>query len=272
MNKPEKTDPQLEKTEKLDEIGSFLRETRQQIGVSLETISQKTRIPLRLLRAIEEANIADLPEDVYIRAFIKQIADYLGLNGDELSSRFPLHNNLAPRKRYFAISLPSFQLRPFHLYFLYILLVMVSVRAIAHIVQPTNNLQVIRIETDSQPTTTTSPSPTETVNQTQPPTTAPNPTPPAQPPAEKPQSVSVEIKIEDKSWLRVVVDGKTEFEGIVTKGTQKTWVANQQLTIRAGNAGGVLVSYNEQEAKQLGKLGQVEEVTYTANKKKEPSS
>jgi hypothetical protein len=84
--------------------------------------------------------------------------------------------------------------------------------------------------------------------------------------------VVVEIKLEDKSWLRVVVDGKTEFEGIVTKGTEKTWVANQQLTIRAGNAGAVLVAFNEEEAKHLGERGQVQEVTYKAKKAIDPSS
>lgn len=42
--------------------------------------------------------------------------------------------------------------------------------------------------------------------------------------------------------------------------------ANKELTVRAGNAGGVLIAVNKKEAKQLGQPGQVEEVTYTANK------
>jgi cytoskeletal protein RodZ len=263
MNKPEKIDPRLEKEEKLREIGGFIQSARREQNISLEIIAEKTRIRKRLIQAIETGNLAELPEDVYIRAFIKEIANYLGLRGDELASQFPIYTNFRQPKRYFWIPLPSFQLRPIHLYFFYILLVMVSVRAIADLVQPDNSLQVISIETNSQPKT----KPITPPKSVSPPQSVVNkPTP------EKPQSVSVEIKVEDKSWLKVVVDGKTEFEGMVTKGTQKSWVANQQLTIRAGNAGAVLVAYNQQEAKQLGKPGQVQEVTYTTNKKKEPSS
>jgi cytoskeletal protein RodZ len=260
MKKSEKIDPQRKKREKLEEIGAYLQQTRLDKSISLETIAQETCIPLRLLKAIELGNLTDLPEDIYIRAMIKQFADYINLEGDNLASQFPIYSNFRPSKGYFWIPLPSFQLRPIHLYIFYILLVMVSVRAIADIVQPSNNVQVISIETDPKPKTP----PTPVVSETK-------PVPPfPQPPVEKPKSVTVEIKVEDKSWLRVVVDGKTEFEGILTKGTQKTWVANQQLTIRAGNAGGVLVAYNQEKAKQLGKPGQVQEVTYTTNKKKEP--
>lgn len=268
MNKPEKIDPQIEKRAKLEEIATFLQQKRLEKNISLETIAQETRIPLRLLKAMEAGNLADLPEDIYIRAFIKQFADYLGLAGDELASQFPIYTNFRQSKHYFWIPLPSFQLRPFHLYVFYILLVFVSVRAIANSVQPSNNLQVIQIETESKPKIKPTP-PGKSVSPTKPPaskTVANKPT------TEKTPSVTVEIKLEDQSWLKVVVDGKTEFEGIVSKGTEKTWVANQQLTIRAGNAGAVLVAYNQQKAKQLGKLGQVQEVTYTTNKKKEPSS
>ena len=36
------------------------------------------------------------------------------------------------------------------------------------------------------------------------------------------------------------------------KGTHQIWKAEEQLTVKAGNAGGVLVSVNKEEAKQMG--------------------
>jgi hypothetical protein len=71
------------------------------------------------------------------------------------------------------------------------------------------------------------------------------------------------LSFKDESWLRVIVDGKTEFEGILTKGIEKTWTAKKQLTIRVGNAGGVMTSLNKQEPKLLGRLSEVKEVTFT---------
>ncbi|MDJ0542220.1 MAG: DUF4115 domain-containing protein, partial [Microcystis sp. M53603_WE2] len=79
------------------------------------------------------------------------------------------------------------------------------------------------------------------------------------------QQLVVEVKLEDDCWLRVVVDGKTEFEGVLPQGSHRTWQANRELTVRAGNAGGVYVAVNNAHAKQLGQPGKVEEVTYRAN-------
>ena len=71
------------------------------------------------------------------------------------------------------------------------------------------------------------------------------------------------MNIEEQSWVRVIVDGKTQFQGTLTKGTQKTWTAKKQLTLRAGNAGGVSISFNQGEPKVFGLLGDVKEVTFT---------
>ena len=64
-----------------------------------------------------------------------------------------------------------------------------------------------------------------------------------------------------QSWVRIVVDGKTEFEGVLSEGTKRAWEANKQLVLRAGNAGGIMVSLNDGTAKRLGEPGAVEEVT-----------
>jgi hypothetical protein len=78
----------------------------------------------------------------------------------------------------------------------------------------------------------------------------------------KPKQVMVDITVQDQCWVRVIIDGKTEFEGVLKKGEQRKWTAEEKLTIRAGNAGGLLVGFNEEKAKTLGKLGQVAEITF----------
>ncbi|MBE9226291.1 helix-turn-helix domain-containing protein [Phormidium sp. LEGE 05292] len=92
---------------------------------------------------------------------------------------------------------------------------------------------------------------------------------PAQPVAAKPENTApntpfqVSAQFQDRSWMRVTVDGKVEFEGVIPKGEQKSWNAKEKIVIRAGNAGVVLVSVNNQEAKPLGETGKVAEVTLT---------
>jgi cytoskeletal protein RodZ len=78
----------------------------------------------------------------------------------------------------------------------------------------------------------------------------------------KPVQVGVTLKAQ--SWIRIVADGKTEFEGVLPEGTQRTWVADKTLIVRAGNAGGVLVEFNNESAKQMGAPGEVQELTFAA--------
>ena len=64
-------------------LGSFLKRHRQSQGKELEEIAKKTRIHASTLRAIEEDNPKALPADVFARGFIKNYAQYLGLDPNE---------------------------------------------------------------------------------------------------------------------------------------------------------------------------------------------
>lgn len=79
--------------------------------------------------------------------------------------------------------------------------------------------------------------------------------------------IQVTVNLADDSWFQIVADGKTEFEGILKKGEQKTWTAQKKLVLQAGNAGAVSVSYNQGEAKRLGAPGEVKDVTFSAGGK-----
>lgn len=68
----------------MNEIGERLKEARKAKGYTLDDLQQKTKIQKRYLIAVEEGNLDVLPGNFYARAFIKQYADSVGLNGDDL--------------------------------------------------------------------------------------------------------------------------------------------------------------------------------------------
>lgn len=72
----------------MNEIGEKLKEARQAKGYTLDDLQQSTKIQKRYLLAIEEGNLDVLPGNFYARAFIKQYADTVGLNGDQLLSEY----------------------------------------------------------------------------------------------------------------------------------------------------------------------------------------
>lgn len=65
-------------------IGQKLRAAREQKGYTLDDLQQITKIQKRYLIAIEDQNFKALPGDFYVRAFVKQYADTVGLDGNEL--------------------------------------------------------------------------------------------------------------------------------------------------------------------------------------------
>jgi len=77
--------------EQLRAIGTYLNQVRQEQALSLEEISAKTYIPLRLLKAIETGQEQPLPEPVFVQGFIRRYADLLGLDGMELAQKFPVN-------------------------------------------------------------------------------------------------------------------------------------------------------------------------------------
>lgn len=68
----------------MSELGTKLREARVEKGYTLNTLQQMTKIQKKYLQAIELGNYEEMPGSFYVRAFIKQYADMVGLNGDEL--------------------------------------------------------------------------------------------------------------------------------------------------------------------------------------------
>ncbi|MGC1392983.1 MAG: helix-turn-helix domain-containing protein, partial [Coleofasciculaceae cyanobacterium] len=126
---------QQEQVEILQELGSRLRQCRNAQDLPIEEVAAKTKIQARLLNAIEEGRLEQLPEPVYIQGFIKQFAEALGMNGAEFSSTFPTGSGLPLLRRHSWNHVPAAQLRPIHLYGLYVLLVIGAVNGLSFLVR-----------------------------------------------------------------------------------------------------------------------------------------
>lgn len=256
-----------EQAELLKEMGEYLRRLRQQQEISLEEVASVTMIPVRTLTAIEEGDMKRLPEPVYVQGFIRRYADAIGQDGNEFANAFPTdthHRSYKPRWR----GRIEAQLRPIHLYLVYTLLVVGSVSSLSYVLQRSSGAN-LRYATTPQSVTPNELQPSGEFYGPPVPSADPGATP-RQPqrtqtakaaPTDKPVRVSLTV-IGQQSWLRILVDGKPEFEGMLSQGTQRTWMGNDQVTVRAGDAGAIQVSYNDSQPQPLGKPGDVQEKTF----------
>jgi cytoskeletal protein RodZ len=242
---------------KLTEIGERLSQSRRQLDISLADVAERTHIQTRLLKAIEEGRLEDLPESVYVQSFIRQYANAIGLNGLHFASEFAdASTPQRPKVTWFKnLPLLSGTLRPMHLYAGYLLLVGASIQGVSGLVsqsnsQPEINPEALQKFKESLPTSAIPMGPNPKIVSVQPSAIAPS------------QGVRVGVTLTDQSWVRVVADGKEAFEGVLTEGTTRNWNAQKQLVVRAGNAGAIMVSFNEGQAKPLGAPGTVQEVAF----------
>jgi cytoskeletal protein RodZ len=69
-------------------IGSELKQARINKGISIEEVSNKTKIQQRFLEAIEDDNIARLPNAVYAKSFLKKYSQFLGVDPAHIVEQF----------------------------------------------------------------------------------------------------------------------------------------------------------------------------------------
>lgn len=72
----------------LTELGQRLRQERENKGMSLEDLQKNTKIQKRYLIGIEEGNYDVMPGKFYVRAFIKQYCEAVGLNPDDIFDQY----------------------------------------------------------------------------------------------------------------------------------------------------------------------------------------
>ena len=73
----------------LRELGQTIRQVRQEKAWSPYHLHMKTQIPVHQLEALEMGRIDRLPEDIYLRGFIRQVGNTLGLDGNHLAASLP---------------------------------------------------------------------------------------------------------------------------------------------------------------------------------------
>ena len=75
--------------------------------------------------------------------------------------------------------------------------------------------------------------------------------------------VKVSLLVTDQSWVSIKVDGKLEFEGVLSEGIRQTWTADRQIILQAENAGALIVSSPQKPAQVFGKSGEIKEAIFS---------
>ncbi len=230
-------------------LGERLRARRQELGYGLGEISQKLKIRLAVLQALEEDNLTYLPA-VYMRAFARDYGAFLGIPPQELQQlldaafgKAPARGSSAPAGTSVRVSMAAEHFRTTLAHALiYGALVGAAVAVVYYfLLRPSPSEQSQRsMEVVVRPDTG-----------------VPQWLPSAGQPAELGTLMRLRARARDTVWLSVVVDGRSSEQMVLYPGQERLWEARSHVLLSVGNAGGIQLWRNEEPLPPLGPVGKV---------------
>lgn len=266
----------------LELIGQKLKSARENQGLSVRQIYERTKIPIGHLLSIDGAQSEELPEPVYVAGYIKRYAECVGLDGQALSEEYrknaeELHGNghknatktvnsqqmVYSTPEYFSRGKadrsgpPTFKTFYFNAFWIVVVvglltyLVKVQLNNQANQMDP--SLMSLREQTSkfnaavsSQATSSQTPQvPTADANQ--------------------PTDARISLSASQHVWVEVksVATGESLFTGYLEQGDRRDYQDSQGLRVRAGNGGSLTVDYQGKMG-TFGESGKISERTFMA--------
>jgi hypothetical protein len=71
-----------------DTFGTVLRAARERKGVSLKQLAADTKLSVELWEALEDSDLARWPKRIYARSYVRDYAELVGLDADEVVNEF----------------------------------------------------------------------------------------------------------------------------------------------------------------------------------------
>jgi cytoskeleton protein RodZ len=283
-------------------FGDRLRREREMRGITLDEITESTKISRRHLEALEGEHFDQLPGAVFNKGFVRAYARFLGIDEDravadysvasneqpEPEDKFPLEihaepdRDLNPKRSYLPLAFAVAALVGVLLGYAF------WIKSKSHATQPAAKAQQApapaAATTAEVPVKVSAPTPVKSavpVAASAPATPAPAAveraavTPPvktqqpasedaaaAKKPAEK--SFFVSVKAKEDSWVSIVADGKSVMQRVLPADKHKKIKAGKVLILRTGNAGGIEVSFNGRSLGAIGNENEPRTLTFNA--------
>jgi cytoskeleton protein RodZ len=276
------------------EVGQKLCRQRELLGLSLDDVARHTHLRRHYLQALEEGNLSGLPSPVQGRGMLKNYAVFLGMDAEALLLRFAdgLQARLAvkqkPRQPAAKDAKPAARPLPAPVRRLFSTDVLAGVGLVTFlaIFAIWGAIRIFNLRSPGVPSPT-APSiaavllaaPTDTFAPTFEPGT---PTPQSgatlpvnlaptqalsstvQIPSGGNQPVQVYITVNQRAWMRVTVDGKSQFEGRVIPGSAYSFAGKNAIEVLTGNGAALQIFFNQQDLGAMGNFGQVIDQIYSS--------
>lgn len=275
----------------METVGEFFKQARETKGMTLDEVASKTRIHPSFLRAIEECNFTKLPDQVFVKGFVRSYARALAMDEDEAVRRFVVTAGAFYEKQAEGERLKLKQVEDDRrkranrnvvigatgvalLGLVFILSreqTMVTTRPAAEnppsatgSVQsedsvPSPATEQEAPESPAAPSSLSAPLPEqrEEAAALAPAPPGPSSALPFEPVRPERAPLTLDVEAIELSWVIVQVDGAGLHEALLRPGERVRWKATDRFNVTLGNAGGVRVELNGKPLGPFGPSGKV---------------
>lgn len=88
----------ISQVETLENLGFMLGRYREQRGLTVHEVAEVLHVRSKYIEAMESGNFSQLPGDAYVRGYLQNYAEFLGLSRDEVFQAFVRINEAARRQ------------------------------------------------------------------------------------------------------------------------------------------------------------------------------
>jgi transcriptional regulator with XRE-family HTH domain len=223
----------------IEELCSKLKEKRKELGYTIEEVVEKTKLHPSAIRDIEEGNLNNI-NLTYLKGFIKIYASFLGVDAgrdlEEITTKVVIKKEPVQRK-----IMPTFtpKIKKNIIFIIIFIFLLVAGLIFVNRVRKLFSVKeaVVKIEGETPPLPSLS---------------ADN------------YRVVTAVKAKRSCFLKVKVDGKLLFEGILTAGMVETWKGKKEIELKISDGSAVSLEVNGKMLPPLTSLRQpIESVKIT---------
>jgi len=263
----------------LPSFGEKLKQERTKRAVTLDQISQTTKIGTRMLQALEEERFNQLPGGIFNKGFVRAYARCIGMDEDQAVADYLEASGEAPPPKPALQAEAITEMQPEERrrespprelpwgWFAALLLIVAlalsfwSYRKREHREPPARHVASTAPAVRS-PQPDVAPASANANPATRAASSGSAATPQA-PPSAPAGGFAVLIQAREDSWVSIVADGNPVGSTLLIAGTERTVHARKEVVIRAGNAGALDLSFNGRKLPSQGGYGEVKTLTFS---------
>jgi len=241
------------------DCGRMLREARERRGVSLRQIANTTKISVSALEALERNDISHLPGGIFSRAFVRSYASEVGVDPDDAVREFMAQFHPEPVAASHPTAEPAGEGSEFESQrrmataFLWLIALSVPVAAVMLYLGMAGRPVAVSVPAES---------PAVAAPLSGPPIASVAPVPveaaaPRDPANEPTELLAMVLTATRPCWISMTIDGEKPVERVLQPGERVTFDVRRDVVLTAGDADALTMTLNGEEARPLGKPGQV---------------